>query len=335
MLVDRMTPYTFNAPYGPYPGVWMPPTLGLLFFIGYLPCDISSKVWLITEIAGFIWVIWMIADYKLPSRWVFTVCLFALFLFPAFWIHVSLGQFSMLFVILMMINVYLPQVGSLTPLFLVLELTKPQLAILIYPCFLMNVWRENGFRQVTRLVLSTLFVAALLTVPLFLYYPGWLNDFLVVTLKNLGAGWNLPTLFVQLPVLLGIAGYYVWAFVFLLSLVASLRLWALKGSKFGLIATLAITPMVTPYASSWDFLLLLPAFFWLMIKMKSRTAHVVLLLTIFTVVAIQIAVRWHQDIQDGTQWWIPPVLLLGYLLTLTVEYLTVRNKLIPSQRFVS
>jgi hypothetical protein len=335
MLIHHQTPYTFSAPYGPYPGVWMPPTLGLAFFIGYISCDIASKVWLLIEIAGFIWVIWMIADYKMPPRWVFTVCLLTYFLFPPFWIHVRLGQFSMLFVIIMMVIVYVPRADSFIPLLLVLGLTKPQLAILIYPSLLVSVWRMNGFRKAAELVLSTGIATILLMTPLFLYYPGWLKDFLFVTIDNLGTGWDLPTLFVQLPVHIGIAGYGIWAFVFLITLVTSIWLWSCKDSKTGLIASLAITPMVTPYASSWDFLLLLPAFFWLIVKLRSRAARAILLLSMLAVFVTQITLRWHQNVRDGSQWWIPPVLLLVYLLALAIEHSSSIRRLFISQRLAS
>ena len=36
MLVQHQTPYSFNTPYGPYPGTWMPTLLGTFFYFGYM-----------------------------------------------------------------------------------------------------------------------------------------------------------------------------------------------------------------------------------------------------------------------------------------------------------
>ena len=210
---------------------------------------------------------------------------------------------------------------------LVLGLTKPQLAILIYPGLFIHVWRTRGFRQAAWLVGSTGITAALLLIPLFLYYPAWLGDFLFITFDNLGKGWGLPTLFVQLPVYLGAAGYGVWAMVFLTALVTSLWLWSRENPKVALVASLAMTPMITPYASSWDFLLLLPAFFWLLIHLRSKAARAALLLGMLFVFAAQIAARWHQDISDGSQWWIPPGLILIYLISLAIENFRTDNRI--------
>jgi hypothetical protein len=324
MLINYQTPYTFDTPYGPYPGVWMPTTLGMFFLFGYISCDIASKLWLLAELAGFVWVIWMIADYKMPSRWVFFICVFVLFFFPPLWLHIRLGQFSMLFVVLMVVGIYLPMAERFLPLLLVLGLTKPQLAILVFPGLLIYVWRKKGFRQVVKLVLVTGICAGLLTVPLFLYYPGWVNDFLFVTFDNLGVGWDLPTLFVQLPFLLGNAGYAVWGLTLLAAMGISFWFWYHKDAKIALIISLAATPMVTPYASSWDFLLLMPGFFWLIIKLKSKAARVALLLGMAIIIVVQIAQLWRQDYPDGRQWWIPPLMILIYLISLLIEYSIVK-----------
>lgn len=320
MLIHHQTPYTYNTPYGPYPAVWMPTTLGLFFPIGFVSCDIASKLWLIAEVAGFVWVFWMISGSKMPSVWVFIICMFVFFFFPPLWVHIILGQFSMLFVIIMVILVYLPKAERFTPLILVLGLTKPQLAILIYPGILISVWRKKGWRQAVWLVLSTGLCTVLSIIPLFLYYPGWLADFLFITFDNLGKGWGLPTLFVQLPFLIGTAGYGIWAIIFLAALVVALWLWIQKESRLAMIASLAMTPMVTAYASSWDFMLLLPAFFWLILNLRTRVARAALLAGMLFVVVAQITIRWHQDIADGSQWWVPPVLILVYLASLAIEH---------------
>jgi hypothetical protein len=325
MLIHHQTPYSFNTPYGEYAGVWMPTAVGIFFPLGALSCDIASKIWLLAGLAGFVWVIWMIAGYKMPSRWVFFTCLMVLGFFPPLWLHIGLGQFSMLFVIFMMAGVYIPKLEPFLPLLLVLGLTKPQLAILIYPGLLLSVWQKQGFLPVLKLVLATTLCAGILTLPLFMFYPGWVNNFLLVTFNNLRVGWDFPTLFVQLPFLLGRAGYAVWGAVFLAALGGSLWFWWFRDAKTALLVSLAATPMVTPYASSWDFLLLMPGFFWLIVALRSRAARAALLLGVGFIIVLQIALRWRQDFADGRQWWIAPGLILVYLTSLAIEHSLVQT----------
>jgi len=292
----------------------------MFFWLGLMPCTVASKLWLLVEIAGFIWVIWMIGGARRPAPWIFAICLLAFFLFPPLYVHIILGQFSMLFVVLMIVKVYLPQASRWTPLLLAIGLTKPQLAILIYPGLLIQTWRQRGFRQAAWLVLSTVMCVLALTLPLFLFYPGWFQDFTFIIFDNFGKGWGLPTLFVQLPVLLGPLGYGIWGLVFVIALGITWYLWSTQDAKIALLASLALTPLVTIYASSWDFLLLLPAFFWLVFNLKSFMARFALLVGIIIVYIAQIAFRWQRDITDGSQWWIPPVMIGVYLLSLGLEH---------------
>jgi hypothetical protein len=321
MLVNHQTPYTFNAPYGPYPSVWMPTILGAFFLFGYLPCDILAKLWLFVELAGYIWIIWLIAGNKMPARWIFVTCLIVFAFFPPLWLHIHLGQFSMLFATMMIAIIYLPGTERYWPLLLVLGLTKPQLTILVYPGIFIHVWRTKGFRKAFQLVLFTVLCAGILLIPVFAFYPNWVKDFLFITFGNFDIGWDLPTLFVQLPYLMGKIGYGIWGFVALISLTFSCWIWIKKDAKIAVLVSLALTPMVTTYASSWDFLLLIPLFFWLMIWMRSKSAHFILLFGMASLFIIQIALRWHRDYPDGRQWWLPPALLLVFLVSVSYEYI--------------
>ncbi|MHB0987795.1 MAG: glycosyltransferase 87 family protein [Bellilinea sp.] len=297
----------------------MPQTLGMFFWFGLLTCTIPAKLWLLVEICGYIWIIWLINDHQRVPVWIFAICLLALLLFPPLWVHTTLGQFSMLFVILMLMIANIPKAQHWMPLLLSIGLTKPQLGILVYPGLFIYTWHQKGFRQATWLLISTAISVVLLTIPLFIFFPGWVKDFFFITFDNFGKQWDLPTLFVQLPLILGQVGYAIWALVFLLALAISLWVWYKKDHKTAMIVSLTLTPMVTPYASSWDFMLLLPAFYWLILKLKIMSARVVLLAGTFLVYFFQYAVRWHRDIRDGSVWWVPPVLISVYLISLLIE----------------
>lgn len=326
LLIQHQTPYTFNAPYGPYPGVWMPTLIGALFFFGYLPCDIPAKVWLFAELAGFLWGIWMIAGYKLPSPWKLFVCILALAMFPPIWFHIQLGQFSMLFVVFMMVIVYIPKSERFWPFLLVLGMSKPQLTILVYPGLLLSIWHKYGFLRAGKLVLITGLCALILLIPVFWFYPAWVKDFFFITFGNFKVAWDLPTIFVQLPYLIGKSGYVIWGVLALATMVVSLWCWVKKEPQKALLVSLAGTPMVTTYASSWDFLLLMPAFFWLTIHLKEKAARFVLFASMAILFVIQISLRWQRDYPDGRQWWIPLALNMVFLVSLAIESFMSKKK---------
>jgi hypothetical protein len=322
MLLHGSTPYTLNAPYGPFPSTWMPQIMGAFFWIGLLPCTVSSSLWTLVEVCGFIWLIWLFNEYKNPPRWIFITGLLALFLFPSLWVHVILGQFSMLFTLLMIVVVFVPGARRWTPLILALGLAKPQLGILIYPGLVVYTWRTRGFRAALWLMVSTALCVAALTIPLFIFYPNWFGDFLFITVDNLNKHWNLPSLFLQLPLLIGPAGTVIWALLLLASLGLTLRLWYSQDKKTALLVSLALTPMITTYTSSWDFMLLLPAFYWLLFKLKNKAALAVLLSGMVLVYALQYAARWHTDIADARQWWITPAMNGVFLAAWLIEVLS-------------
>jgi len=326
MLVHGSTPYSLNPPYGPFPAVWMPHTLGALFWFGLFPCTVSSSLWLLLEMFGFVWMIWLFNDYKSPAIWVFVVCLLALFLFPSLWVHIVLGQFSMLFAILMLVVVYVPGAKRWIPVLLALGLTKPQLGLLVYPGLVVHTWRHQGFRQAVWLMLSTAICVAVMTIPLFVFYPTWLDGFVLVTIDNFDTHWGLPTLFVQLPMLLGKSGYLIWGAVFLATMGLSLWIWYSKDKKEAVLLSLALTPLATTYASSWDFMLLLPAFYWLVLNIKVKAARAILLTGAGLVYVFQYIARWKHDIPDGSQWWIMPAMVSVFLAVWLVEH-AVRSNL--------
>ena len=68
----------------------------------------------------------------------------------------------------------------------------------------------------------------------------------------------------------------------------------------------------------------MPGFFWLIIKLKSKAARVALLLGMAIIIVVQIAQLWRQDYPDGRQWWIPPLMILIYLISLLIEYSIVK-----------
>jgi hypothetical protein len=327
LLVSGQPPYQFDAPYGPYLAVWWPQIIGALFWMGWLPCWPAAKLWLLVEICGLALSVWLLNCRKKPAPWQLGVILLAVFFFAPVYYHIELGQFSLLFLAMMVMVVFLPGDGFpprrlpwWLPLLLALGAAKPQLTVLVYPGVLAATLRRQGWYGVGRLALASAGWLAVCLVPLFIFYPGWVTGFLNVTNYNLNLQWNLPTLYLRLALTLGRTGQLIWLALFLSALALVLWLWLKKGARAGLIWSLGLTPMVTPYASSWDFTLLLPAFIWLLLKMRSRRARFALGCGMLLVDLGMVASRWGKsELPDASQWWIPPALLATYLLAMLVE----------------
>jgi hypothetical protein len=68
----------------------------------------------------------------------------------------------------------------------------------------------------------------------------------------------------------------VWAILFGAATLFNGRLWWQKPGLEALWWSLALTPLVSPFIWSWDFVLLLPLFVWCLFHLRSRVAQVIL-----------------------------------------------------------
>ena len=225
LVLQGQAPYSLEPPYGPYLAVWMPQTIGAFLYLGLLPCWLASKLWYGLAFAAMLAMIWYTGGCKLPKPALFGLCFLLIFLYPPIYVHFIIGQYSLLFVLLMLLVVFEPRARPWIPLLLAVGLAKPQLGVLIYPGLLASEIRRAGVRSAARLVLSTGGVLALLTLPLFIGYPGWVSQFITVEAANMAKQWALPTLFVNLGLWLGRPGQAIWAALFLAGLAVTLRLW--------------------------------------------------------------------------------------------------------------
>ncbi len=336
MFLNGPTVYTQDTPYGPYSGIWMPHVIGAFFPLGWLPCLVAAKFWFVLELVCLILMIWLIAGRKLPSPKLFGLCLLLIFLFPPLYLHLTNGQITILTTVLLMLVIFLPRYDyppiSL-PLwmsfFLALALAKPLIGVLVYPGLLVKAYQQHGFRGAVNLILSIVGWVVLLIVPLSLIDPGWQKGFIDVITFNVGYPWDLPVPYAQLKFALGPLGIFLWALIFVICLGIVLWLWLNQNPKVALLWSFALTPIATPYCSSWDFILMLPLLLWLLIHTKSLFARWVLIAGYLLVIFFQISLRWHtNDIPDGSNWWIPISLLVVFILTLGLDYM--HSKQLPA-----
>jgi hypothetical protein len=332
MLLHGLTPYSWNTPYGPYPGIWMPQTIGAFFVIGFLPCWLAAKFWFLSEIFGLLLIIWLASGKKMPSQTLFAISLLLIFFFVPLYIHLGIGQISIFITVMVMLVVFLPKEGYppdhlawWMPLLLALGLAKPQLGILVYPGLLAGMLRYKGLRGGIRLVLSIAAWIIVLIVPLFLLDSGWVKGFLNITLGNTSVTWDLPVPMVQLRAALGAPGVLLWALIFLACLSFTLWLWLKRDARLALVWSLALTPIATIYCSSWDFMLMIPLLIWTLLRLQTIPARIVLVGGALLVDILQVAQRWKTSLPDGRNWWIPPFLLAVIALAIGIEHLIHRT----------
>lgn len=338
MLLHGGTPYTHNTPYGPYAGIWMPQLIGAFFPLGWLPCWVAAKLWFLSEIAGLFAMIWLVAGHKLPAPWLFGAGLLLIFLFPPLYTHLIIGQISIFITVLLMLVVFqfreepAPGLHWWAPLFLAIALAKPQLGVLVYPGLLVWAFRKGGYISAGKLMLYTALWVLVLIVPVTLIDPAWPKGFLDITLGNTQVVWDLPNPFVQLKVSLGMVGILLWALIFLGCLGFTLWLWRTQDARLALLWSLALTPIATPYCSSWDFMLMVPLLLWLLIHTPSNLARLALILGALAIDGLQFAARLRANIPDGENWWVSIALLGVMALALGIQAITVRRSdpLIPA-----
>ncbi len=329
LLVHGGHPYTEVTPYdGDFSGRWLPQLIGAFFMIGWLPCWVAAKFWFVTELAGILFIIWLVGGRKLPSLKAFSLSLLLIALFPPLYVHLQSGQIAIFIAVLLLVIIFLPKYDYpqypfswWIPLFLALALAKPFLGVLVYPGLLAKMYQHHGKTGAIRLILATAGWIIALMVPLTMIDPQWLDGFIYIVIKNWGVPWNFPIPYVQLKNTLGTLGIILWALIFSISLAGVLWLWLKKNSKTALVWTLALTPIATPYCSSWDFVLMLPLLVWLVLYTKSVLAKLVLIVGYLLISYFQIHMRLvNTEISDGANWWVPISLFTIFCFTFWLDH---------------
>src|SRR5207245_1123249 len=143
--------------------------------------------------------------------------------------------------------------AELTGGLLALLLIKPQFLVLVLPLALIWAWRRGLARKLLAGFMLALLAQA---VALTLLWPAWLSDYYTLLLRN--PLWDQPNLlswlngFVQ-PEL----AWAVWGCAAVLGILLLSRTSRSSLSQSSL-WTLALTPVLSPYVWSWDFVLCLP-----------------------------------------------------------------------------
>jgi hypothetical protein len=193
-------------------------------------------------------------------------------------------------------------INWLAACFLALGLTKPQLGFLAVAGFSVFHFQRSGVMGVIRFGLQTLFMSILMSLPLFIAYPGWIPDYIKSMQAN--STWPHPSVFSLLRQSIGDWGILIWALLLVTSLVIIYKLWVTFPPHIAMLWSIGITTVISPYIWSWDFVLLLPI--WIFTYANSYWKRKVFLLAAYAIgwsgmVYVQLQAASHEQ----HFWWAP------------------------------
>lgn len=258
LLVNGQSPYNVKALLDTGLAMWMPMAIGALFPLGWLSVKHAGSIWFLCNLLALIFIIRLATRAKkIPLFLLFIVAL-AVALFPSTIRHLRLGQITLIICLSYLVAVVLLDKSRilLASLLIAFSLAKPQLSILVLPGILISYQREKGTRATIVFIALIIVCSVILTTPLFLGFPSWITDFVASVRQN--PEYLQPSLFSLLPYWIGNVGYVIWGLMALVVVGLNIWLWLNKRRQDAIYWSLAMTPLVTPYLWSWDFVMVLP-----------------------------------------------------------------------------
>jgi len=236
--------------------VWFPMIIGLLFPLGWLTVYQATNLWLLLNLAILVTMLWWAAYPSRPPLFWFALLMLSILLFPPTVGHLRLGQLSLPITWLWWMAALELDHSLLAAGAIAVALSKPQLGILVLPGMLWASYRRQGFKRLAYLTVFTIVIVLTLTIPLFLADSNWPAFFLRGLCQN--PSWQHPSLLYVLRQTWGGWGTAAWIGVTLIGLMVNFWLWTKRPPEQAVLWSLALTPLISPYIWSWDFVLLIP-----------------------------------------------------------------------------
>ncbi|HWQ04740.1 MAG TPA: glycosyltransferase 87 family protein [Longilinea sp.] len=310
LLVHHMSPYGIKFLFASVNAVWMPVIIGLFFPIGYIPLQPASNLFSLLNLSVLFGMAFLLTRTAVKPLMRWLAAIFILVIFPATVSQFVMGQVSLLICLgYLLLIVYFDRLKPvLIGALLAFSLTKPQLAFLFLPAYLVLYYREFGFRKLMWVIGATIAWILVFCLPLFLFYPGWIPDFLANLMEN--SRWQYPTLYALMlnstafranAVPLG--GLYL-----LLGICLAVFLTMRRNRTEALLWSLAMTPLFSPIVWSWDFVLLLPLFVYLMGELKTKRNAWLLYGGYAVCILLFVWLRSGVN-SDHLSFWVPPLMI--------------------------
>lgn len=327
LLSQKISPYRVDTLFELGNAVWMPTVITPFFPLGLLPLQLASNVWLAVNILCLVTIIWFSSDTsRFNSRFgaiITALCI----LFPPTITHFRLGQITLLITLIFLIVILkedkFPRL--LSSLLIAIGLAKPQLAILVLPGFLFYKTTKEGWTKTIQFIILLGVSILILIAPLFLASPGWLPDFVSALQKN--PSWAHPSsmsLFRTVIPAHGTEAWVLWAcFVFILNI----WIWRIKPKQEAVLWSLALTPLISPYIWTWDFVVILPLFIHTLHHARRKASLTILYAGYLACWILIVAAQYRGITNEYAFWWIPWYLVA---MILSGKYIEKRNQYAPS-----
>lgn len=312
LLAHGQSPYNIDVLFEAGNALWLPMAVGFFWPLGLLPLKHANSLWLLLNIVSAALSTWLVIRSYKRSFVVQAVSIVLVLLSVPAISHFGLGQFSFFSILLYMAAVYYREriPDLISALLVALALTKPQLGVLVVMGLLLHQFSTQGGFKTIRLLVLIAAGLLVLSLPLFIAYPDWISDFIVQWTRN--PVWEHPSSLGILQEVFPGYGRYVWLMLAAGLMWVNLRLWLKKTPEEAVLWSLALTPLVSPYIWSWDFVLILPLFVSRLNRFRSRAA--VLFLSGGYIIGWFFMVKLRMDgASDFRQWWFP-WFLIGLIL---------------------
>lgn len=313
LLTHRQSPYRVDLLFDLGNAVWMPMAIGLFFPLGFLPFQQAGNLWFVFNLAWFLLILWICSGSRRPSMFLFAISILLSFLFPPLVTHLWSGQISILITFIFLViatwNDEMPT--FLLAALMALGLSKPQLAILVFPGFLVYMIMHEGVQKTVQFLAYLTASILILTVPLFLAYPNWFPDFILAFQQN--PSWAHPSSLYFLRNAAPEIGTTIWIALALMIFALNIWLWTILPSRSAIYWSLALTPLITPYIWTWDFILILPLFFFSLFQAKKKMSLSILLGGYLICWGLIMNMKLHGEVNETFFWWVP-WLLIGVIL---------------------
>lgn len=309
LLTHNQSPYRVDTLFDLGNAVWMPMAVGLFFPLGFLPLQQASNLWFVGNLIWFLLIVWISSGSRRPSVFLLATAILLSLLFPPMVTHLWSGQISILITLLFMIIAIwddeMPVI--LLAALMAVGLSKPQLAILVLPGFLIYRIKKHGFQKTIQLGLYLVCCSLVLTLPLFLAYPNWFPDFIAEIQQN--PSWAHPSSLHFLGNALPNVGGILWIVLATIIFAVNIRLWTILPNRDAVFWSMALTPLISPYIWTWDFVMILPLFISSLFQAKTKLSLGVLLAGYMLCWGLITNMKIRDEVNDSLFWWIPWLLM--------------------------
>jgi hypothetical protein len=304
LLMRGESPYDTSALNPELPAVWFPMAVGVFSPLGLATESTASRIWLLLSLVELSLILW-IAARKSPSTLLAPAAALLVLLFPPTIHHLSLGQFSITAALCLLLSAYFAGKGSEWPAaaLLALGLSKPQLGVLAAFGLAVFYFRQGGIARALNFGMKTAFACLGMSLPLFAAYPNWVPDW-IQSLQSNDAAWLHPSPAFILQEFLGDWGYLPWGLLTSAIFLACYRIWTGSPRETAMCWSLGLTPLVTPYIWSWDFVLVLPAWIHTFFHVSWR-GKLFLFLTYLAGCLGMAVIQLSGDNNNSRFWWVP------------------------------